>query len=246
MGDANVRRPVATRFEHGVDFGLLVHKSPFMADNRDPLVLSNYIFELLEVNPGVAGFLIQLHPDDVDAVVESVTAHAEKGAGTKTTLYVGQEEEEVEEVEEEEEDAGGVGAGGRKEKPHNPLMISVQKVRIRPLMKLKWPQIFGVSLSLELGKAVTDLKPCTQCGHWPMLGMSIPCASKYRFRPESGPHQQNIARKKIDTQNDPTHNLPSTRRAARTPPPCSVHRQLVLLGLARRGSTGSPDCTRCQ
>ena len=61
------------------------------------------------------------------------------------------------------------------------------------LMKLKWPQIFGVSLSLELGKAVTDLKPCTQCGHWPMLGMSIPCASKYRFRPESGPHQQNIA-----------------------------------------------------
>ena len=131
MGDANVRRPVATRFEHGVDFGLLVHKSPFMADDRDPLVLSNYIFELLEVNPGVAGFLIQLHPDDVDAVVESVTAHAEKGAGTKTTLYVGQEEEEVEEVEEEEEDAGGVGAGGRKEKPHNPLMISVQKVRIR-------------------------------------------------------------------------------------------------------------------
>ena len=129
MGDANVRRPVATRFEHGVDFGLLVHKSPFMADKRDPLVLSNYIFELLEVNPGVAGFLIQLHPDDVDAVVESVTAHAEKGAGTKTTLYVGQEEEE-EEVEEEEEDAGGVGAGGRKEKPHNPLMMSVQKVRI--------------------------------------------------------------------------------------------------------------------
>ena len=64
-------------------------------------------------------------------MVESVTAHAEKGAGTKTTLYVGQEEEE-EEVEEEEEDAGGWGAGGRKEKPHNPLMISVQKVRLRP------------------------------------------------------------------------------------------------------------------
>ena len=131
MGDANVRRPVATRFEHGVDFGHLVHKSPFMAEKRDPLVLSNYIFELLEVNPGVAGFLIQLHPEDVDALVESVTAHAEKGAGTETTLYVGQEEEE-EEVEEEEEDAGGVGAGGRKEKPHNPLMISVQKVRVRP------------------------------------------------------------------------------------------------------------------
>ena len=45
------------------------------------------------------------------------------------------------------------------------------------VMKLKLPQIFGVPLSLELGKAATDLKPCTQCGHWPMLGMSIPCAS---------------------------------------------------------------------
>ena len=58
VSDVNVRRPVATRFEHGVDFGLIVHKSPFMADAKDPLVLSNYIFELLEVNPGVAGFLI--------------------------------------------------------------------------------------------------------------------------------------------------------------------------------------------
>ena len=94
MGDVNVRRLVATRFEHGVDFGLIVHKSPFMGDEKDPLVLSNYIFELLEVNPGVAGFLIQLHTEDVDAVVESVTAHAEKGARTKMTLYVGQEEEE--------------------------------------------------------------------------------------------------------------------------------------------------------
>ena len=75
MGDINVRRPVASRFEHGVDFGLIVHKSPFMAE-KDHLVLSNYIFELLEVNPGVAGFLIQLHLEDVDAVVESVTAHA--------------------------------------------------------------------------------------------------------------------------------------------------------------------------
>ena len=120
MCDANVRCPVATRFEHGVDFGLLVHKSPFMADKRDPLVLSNYIFELLEVNPGVAGFLIQLHTEDVDAVVESVTAHAEKGAGTKTTLYVGQEEEE-EEVEEEEEDAGGGGGWGEEgEAPQPP------------------------------------------------------------------------------------------------------------------------------
>ena len=73
MGDANVRRPVATRFEDGVDFGLLVHKSPFMEDKKDPLIVSNYIFELLEVNPGIAGFLIQLHPEDVDAVLESVT-----------------------------------------------------------------------------------------------------------------------------------------------------------------------------
>ena len=48
MGDANVRRPVATRFEHGVDFGLLVHKSPFMADKRDPLVLSN-IFQFSSI-----------------------------------------------------------------------------------------------------------------------------------------------------------------------------------------------------
>ena len=116
MGDVNVRRLVAPRFEHGVDFGLIVHKSPFMADEKDPLVLSNYIFELLEVNPRVAGFLIQLHPKDVDAVLEFVTAQAEKGAGTKTTLYVGQEEaEEVEgEVEEVEEVKGWRG----KEKPH--------------------------------------------------------------------------------------------------------------------------------
>ena len=69
MGDVSMRRPVATRFEHGVDFGLIVHKSPFMADEKDPLVLSNYIFELLQVNPGVAGILIQLHPEDVDAVL---------------------------------------------------------------------------------------------------------------------------------------------------------------------------------
>ena len=130
MGDANVRRPVATRFEHDVDFGLLVHKPPFMADKEDPLVLSNYIFQLLEVNPGVAGFLVRLHPEDVDAVLESVTAHAEKGAETKTTLYVGQEEEE--EVEGEVEEAEEVGAGRGKEKPNNLLMISVEKIRIRP------------------------------------------------------------------------------------------------------------------
>ena len=54
MGDTTVRRPVASHFENGVDFGLIVHKSLFMADEKDPVVLSNYIFELLEVNPRVA------------------------------------------------------------------------------------------------------------------------------------------------------------------------------------------------
>ena len=108
MGDVNVRRPMVTRFEHGVHFGLIVHKSSFMANQKDPLDLSNYILQLLEVNPEVAGFLIQLHPEDVNAVLESVTAHAEKGAGTKTTIYVGQEEEE----EKERGIAGGGGGGG--------------------------------------------------------------------------------------------------------------------------------------
>ena len=63
-------------------------------------------------------------------MVESVTAHAEKGAGTKTTLYVGQEEEE--DVEEEAEEVEEVGGGRGKDKPYHPLMISVQKVRITP------------------------------------------------------------------------------------------------------------------
>ena len=129
MGDSNVRRPVASRFEHGVDFELIVHKSAFIADEKDPLVLSNYIFELLHVNQGVAGFLIQLHPDDVDLMVESVTAHAEEGAWTKSTLDVGQEEKE--EVEEEVEELVEVGVGRRKDNPYNPLMIGVQKVKIR-------------------------------------------------------------------------------------------------------------------
>ena len=53
-----------------------------------------------------------------------------KGAGTKTTPYVGQEEEE--DVEEEAEEVEEVGAGRGKDKPHHPLMISVHKVRIRP------------------------------------------------------------------------------------------------------------------
>ena len=128
MGDTTVRRPVASHFQKGVDFGFIIHKSPFMADEKDPLVLSSYIFELLEVNPGVGVFLIRLHSGDVDAVVESVTAHAEKGAGTKMILYVVHEEEE--EVEEEVEEVEEVGGGRGKDKPHHPLMISVQKVRI--------------------------------------------------------------------------------------------------------------------
>ena len=89
MGDTTVRCPVASHFEKGVDFGLIIHKSPCMADEKDPLVLSNYIYELLEANLGVAGFLIQLHSQDVEAVVQSITAHAEKGAGMKTTRLGG-------------------------------------------------------------------------------------------------------------------------------------------------------------
>ena len=123
MGDTQVRRPVASLFEKGVDFGLIIHRSPFMVDDKNPLVLSNYIFELLEVNPRLAGFLIRLHPEDVEAVVESVTAHAEKGAGTKTTLYVGQEEEE--DVEEEGEEVEEVGGWREKDKPHHFPMIRV-------------------------------------------------------------------------------------------------------------------------
>ena len=48
MGDTQVRSPMASHFEKGVDLGLIIHESPFMADDKDPLVLSNYILELLE------------------------------------------------------------------------------------------------------------------------------------------------------------------------------------------------------
>ena len=51
---------------------------------------------------------MQLHPEDVDAVVESVTTHVEEGAGMKTTLFLGQGEEE--EVEEDVEELVEVGA----------------------------------------------------------------------------------------------------------------------------------------
>ena len=43
MCDTQVRRPMASPFEKGVDFGLIIPKSPFMAEDKDPLVLSNYI-----------------------------------------------------------------------------------------------------------------------------------------------------------------------------------------------------------
>ena len=88
MTCTTVRRPMASHFEKGVDFGLVIHKSPYMADEKDHLVLSSYIFEFLEVNPGVAGFLIQLHSDDVDAVVESprgallVRTRPQRGGGS--------------------------------------------------------------------------------------------------------------------------------------------------------------------
>ena len=68
--------------------------------------------------------------EDVEALLQSVAAHAQKGAGTKTTIYVGQEDEE--DVEEEAEEAEEVGGGREKDKPHHPLTISVQKVRIPP------------------------------------------------------------------------------------------------------------------
>ena len=164
MGDVNVRPPVATRIEHGVGFGLIVHKSPFMADEKDPLVLRNYIYELLEVNPGVAGCLIELHSEDVDAVLESVTAHAEKGAGTKTTLYVGREEEE--EVEGEVEEVMEVGAGKGKEKPHSPLMIIVQKVRGRPVKgKGKSDGWFPQPLNGNTRRLCTDNPETKLCMH---------------------------------------------------------------------------------
>ena len=55
--------------------------------------------------------------------MECITAHPEKVAGTKMTLYVGQEEEE--DVEEEGEEVEERGGGRGKDKPHHPVMISV-------------------------------------------------------------------------------------------------------------------------
>ena len=61
-------------------------------------------------------------------MLESVTAHAEKGAGTKGALFVGQEEEEEE--GEDVEEVAVVGGGRGERKPRKPLMSSVQNVRI--------------------------------------------------------------------------------------------------------------------
>ena len=62
MGDTSVRRPVASHFEKRVDFQLTIHKSPLMVEHKDPLVLSNYIFGLLEVSIEVARFLSSCIP----------------------------------------------------------------------------------------------------------------------------------------------------------------------------------------
>ena len=108
LGDTSVSRLIASIFEKSVDFGLIIHKSTFMAEDKDPVLQSNYIFELWEANPGVARCLLHLHPEGVEVVVESITAHAEKDASKKTALYVGQEEEDDDEEEEEgEEEVGG-------------------------------------------------------------------------------------------------------------------------------------------
>ena len=50
--------------------------------------------------------------------MESVTAHAEKGVGTKTSLYQVQEEEEEDEGEEPGEEE--VGGGGGRASPTTP------------------------------------------------------------------------------------------------------------------------------
>ena len=40
LGDTQVRRPVASPFEEGVDFGLIMHRCRFMADEKDPWFLA--------------------------------------------------------------------------------------------------------------------------------------------------------------------------------------------------------------
>ena len=40
---------MVSHLDKGVDFGLIIHKSRFMVEHKDPFVLRNYIFELSEV-----------------------------------------------------------------------------------------------------------------------------------------------------------------------------------------------------
>ena len=130
MGDTQVRRPMAGHFEKIVDFGLIIHCSPFMAYDKDPLFLSNHIFQLLEVNSGVARFLIQLHPENVQAVVESVTAHGENMPGRRRpSMWVRRKRRTCRRTRRRWRKAGG--ARGQ-DKLHHPLVISVQKVRMKP------------------------------------------------------------------------------------------------------------------
>ena len=70
--------------------------------------------------------LIQLHPDNVEVVAESVTFHTEHGAGTKKNLHVGQKEEE------DKGEEGGEEEGRGGDKPHHPHMISSQQIGIGP------------------------------------------------------------------------------------------------------------------
>ena len=66
-----------------MDFGLTIHKSALLTEDKARMLLSNYIFELWEVNPGDARFRIHVHPEGMEVLVEHVTAQAGKGAGTK-------------------------------------------------------------------------------------------------------------------------------------------------------------------
>ena len=46
---------MASGFEKGVDFGLSIHHSAIMVEDKDPLPPRNYIFELLGASARVAG-----------------------------------------------------------------------------------------------------------------------------------------------------------------------------------------------
>ena len=93
----------------------------------------------------------------------SVTAHAEKDAGTKTTLYVGQEEEG--DVEEEAREVEKVGGGRGTDRPHHPLMIAVGKEGIRPATgKGKTDGWFPRPLTHNIaGSVLRTPKPSSAC-----------------------------------------------------------------------------------